>query len=412
MGECCGVAKSGRARGGRIGSGDVTLWVTFALRLETMTRRNLLLLLTLSPVALGGQTPIAAQDTITPIKAAAVPLPAEAATKAVTRFSFISYGDTRGRHDGLDQQAEHTLVMEAMLATIRKLSATADPIRFVLQSGDAVQNGAIAKQLSVSYVPIINRLTQDGGVPYFLSVGNHDVGSGQDLTDTRRVDGLRNYFAANALLIPRAGTPHRLAGYPAYGFGYGNTFFLAFDSDIPDDTVQFNWVKSQLDGLDRARYVHVAMFFHHPPFSSGPHGGAQLEKQAASLRARWMPLFRAHHVRLLLTGHEHLFEHWVERYVDASGPHRIDEIVSGGGGAPLYAYTGEPDLRDYVKANEALKVTMEHLARPSSDAGGNPFHFTIVHVDGDRISLEVVGVDWGRNFQPYHTNGVTMQDRP
>ena len=53
-------------------------------------------------------------------------------------------------------------------------------------------------------------------------------------------------------------------------------------------------------------------------------------------------MFRQYHVRLLLTGHEHLFEHWVERYVDASGPHRMDEIVSGGGGAPLYAYVGEP----------------------------------------------------------------------
>ena len=377
-----------------------------------MIRTNLLLLLALTPTALGCQTSTLSRDTIAPIKAPAVPLPAESATKGVTHFSFISYGDTRGRHDGVAEQAEHTLVMEAMLATIKRLATTADPIRFVLQSGDAVQNGAIAKQVSVSYVPIINRLTQEGGVPYFLSVGNHDVGSGQDLTDPRRVEGLKNYFAANALLIPRVGTPHRLAGYPTYGFGYGNTFFIAFDSDIPDDTLQFNWVKNQLEGLDRTRFVHVAMFFHHPPFSSGPHGGAQLEKQAASLRTRWMPLFRAHHVRLLLTGHEHLFEHWVERYVDASGPHRVDEIVSGGGGAPLYAYTGEPDLRDYVKANETLKVTMEHLAKPSSDAGGNPFHFTIVHVDGDRLSIEVVGVDWGRNFTPYHSSGAAMQDRP
>jgi len=212
-------------------------------------------------------------------------------------------------------------------------------------------------------------------------------------------------------LIPAAGSPHRLAGYPTYGFGYGNTFFIAFDSDIPDDTVQFRWVERELVGLDRKRFVNVAMFFHHPPFSSGPHGGAQLEKQAASLRTRWMPLFRAHHVRLLLTGHEHLYEHWAEHYTDATGPHRIDEIVSGGGGAPLYAYTGEPDLRDYIKANEPLKLSMEHLARPSADPGANPFHFVIVHVDGEKLSLEVIGVDWGRGFQPYHSNGVQMQDR-
>ena len=248
-------------------------------------------------------------------------------------------------------------------------------------------------------------------MPYFLSVGNHDVGGAYDLADPRRVAGLSNYFAANAKLIPPDGSARRLKGYPTYAFGYGNTFFIAFVSDIPDDQVQFNWVRAQLEGLDRRRYTNIALFFHHPPFSSGPHGGARIEKQAASLRAMWMPLFRAHHVRLLLTGHEHLFEHWVERYTDSSGPHRIDEIVSGGGGAPLYRYTGEPDLTDYVAANASLKVSLEHLARPSSEPGANPFHFVIVHVDGERISVDVAGVDWGRGFTPYRSSGTVMQDK-
>jgi hypothetical protein len=336
------------------------------------------------------------------------PLPSEAVSAGIKRFSFIAYGDTRGRHDGAELQAEHTLVIESMLRTIKAASTTADPVRFVLQSGDAVQDGSIARQLSVSYVPLINRLTQDGDVPYFLSVGNHDVGGG-DVTNPRRLAGLQNYFAANARLIPPEG-PRRLAGYPTYGFGFANWYFIAFDSDIPNDTVQFAWVKKQLEGLDRRRYPNVALFFHHPPFSSGPHGGARVEPNAASLRAKWMPLFRRHHVRLLLTGHEHLFEHWVERYVDETGPHRIDEIVSGGGGAPLYAYTGEPNLDDYIKANSAEKVSMTHLARPSSDPGANPFHYVVVHVNGDDISVEVIAADWGRGFQPYRSNTASLVD--
>ena len=338
------------------------------------------------------------------------PLPPEAASAGVTKFSFISYGDTRGRHDGFELQAEHTLVIESMLATIKRAATTPDPIRFVVQSGDAVQDGSIAKQLTVSYIPLINRLTQDGDVPYFLSVGNHDVGSAKDQTNPRRLLGLNNYFATNARLIPPEGSPRRLNGYPTFAFGYGNTFFVSFDSDIPEDSVQFDWVKAQLEHLDRRRYVHVAMFFHHPPFSSGPHGGASIEYQAATIRAKWMPLFRKHHVRLLLAGHEHLFEHWVERYRDATGQYRMDEIVSGGGGAPLYAYTGEPDLRDYVKAGAADGVAMQHLARPSSDAGANPFHYVVVHVDGETISVEVVAVDWGRGFAPYRSNTASLVD--
>lgn len=358
---------------------------------------------------LGAQA-IPASDSVAPLVPPRTPFPPEAATAAVTRFSFIMYGDTRGRHDGSQLQAEHQLVIESMLSTIKKAAATPDPIRFVVQSGDAIQDGSVAAQTTVSYAPLINRLMQEGDVPYFLAVGNHDVGNAVDLENPRRVAGLRNYFAANAKLIPPDGSPRRLAGYPSYAFGYGNTYFIAVDSDIPDDTTQIAWMRSQLAGLDRRRYANVAVFFHHPPFSSGPHGGATLERQAASIRSKWMPLFHQYHVRLLLTGHEHLYEHWVEHYSDASGAHRMDEIVSGGGGAPLYAYRGEPDVKPYLTENAAIKPSLDHLARPSSDPGANPFHYVIVHVDGDRFNIEVVGVDWGKGFAPYRSSTASLND--
>jgi hypothetical protein len=88
----------------------------------------------------------------------------------------------------------------------------------------------------------------------------------------------------------------------------------------------------------------------------------------------------------------------------------MDEIVSGGGGAPLYAYTGEPDLAPYIAANSSLGVAMQHLARPSSDAGGNPFHYVVVHVDGENISLEVIAADWGKGFAPYRSSSASLND--
>jgi hypothetical protein len=142
-------------------------------------------------------------------------------------------------------------------------------------------------------------------------------------------------------------------------------FVVAFDSNIADDSVQFRWVQRQLEGLDRQRYHHVVAFFHHPAFSSGPHGGPTIERQTATIRARYMPLFRKHNVDLLLTGHEHLFEHWVERYRGADGSRRrIDQIVSGGGGAPLYAYTGEPSSSS-THGGRPDSVRLEHLVRPA-----------------------------------------------
>ncbi len=124
-----------------------------------------------------------------------------------------------------------------------------------------------------------------------------------------------------------------------------------------------------------------------------------------------MPLFRKHGVKLLLAGHEHLFEHWVERYRDSTGRmQRIDQIVSGGGGAPLYPYQGEPDLRPYRATFAADSLRHQHLVRPGMEPGDQAYHYLVVHVDGARLWLEVIGVDWGRGFAPYRSTRATLAD--
>ena len=290
------------------------------------------------------------------------PLPAESASANVTRFSFVVYGDTRGRRDGTAEQYEHSLIVDSVLATVQRLGGGPAPVRFVLQTGDAVVNGRDARQWNRSFVDLINRITTEGGIPYFLAPGNHDVTSAAALDSPLRGEGLRNYLAAIGNLIPPDGAPRRLAGYPTYAFGYGNAFFIALDSNIATDDTQFEWVKSQLEGLDRGRYRHVIAFFHHPAFSSGPHGGARVELPTAAIRARYMPLFRRHRAAILFSGHEHLFEHWVERYEDSQGgKFRLDHLTTGGGGAPLYFFRGEPDAREYLKTNAADKVALEQI---------------------------------------------------
>jgi hypothetical protein len=339
------------------------------------------------------------------------PIPPEDESADVTRFSFVVYGDTRGRRDGQQLQYEHSLMMDSVQATITNLQKTPYPVRFVLQTGDAVVNGRDPRQWNSSFVALINRVTTEAGIPYFLAPGNHDVTAAESLTATNRLEGLRNYLSAMDRLIPPDGAARRLKGYPTYAFAYGNSFFLALDSNIASDATQLRWVRRQLEGLDRNRFRHVFAFFHHPPFSSGPHGGAIVEPPAAALRKSYMPLFRKHHVDAIFAGHEHLFEHWVERYQDAAGRKwRLDEIVTGGGGAPLYGFQGEPDTRDYIKSNAAEKVQLEHLARPLLEPGATPYHFVLVRVDGDHLQLEVIGIDWGRNFKPYRSNKAVLSD--
>lgn len=354
---------------------------------------------------------------VKPIDPPSSPLPAEGASARVTRFSFIAYGDTRSG-GGTPGDAEvvhpiHTRVMDRMLGKIREQASTPFPVRFVLQSGDAVLRGQSGAMWNVGFTPIIERLTRGANVPYFFSAGNHDVTT-QPAGDPERARGLHNTLTAISKLIPPEGSPRRLNGYPTYAFGYGNTFVIALDSNIASDVFQLAWVTDQLDRLDRTRYRHVVVFFHHAPFSSGPHGGAsadpvpgtgrkaadRVEPQSAAIRLLYMPLFRRHHVDMLIAGHDHLYDHWVERYDDQGGAHRMDQIVTGGGGAPIYTYVGEPDVRGYIAASPSENIRIEHLMKPGATPAENPNHFVLIQVDGDRLSLEVIGVG-AEPYTPY-----------
>jgi hypothetical protein len=379
------------------------------LRIGNNTAVFLVLLL---PAILFGQAPATPpQPPVRAIAPARNPLPAEEASADVNRFSFIVYGDTRGRRDGVELQYEHSLVVDGMLRAIKRQESTPHPVRFILQTGDAVVNGGDARQWNSSFVGLIDRLTTEGGVPYFLAPGNHDVTTAQDLQSPQRQQALGNYLLAMSQLIPPDNAQRRLAGYPTYAIGYGNTFILALDSNIPNDPTQFEWAKAQLESLNRTRYRHVIAMFHHPVFSSGPHGGARIEPPTAVLRERYMPLFRTHHVNVVLAGHDHLFEHWVERYSDSSGRHRMDLVVTGGGGAPLYGYQGEPDLTAYVRTSPDAKLQLEHLVKPDVEPGANPYHFLVVQVDGESLDIEVIGVDWGAGYRPYRSNRTGLSDR-
>src|SRR6185503_386540 len=115
-----------------------------------------------------------------------------------------------------------------------------------------------------------------------------------------------------------------------FSFSYGKYFFIVLDSNISADETQLKWVTTQLEGLDRNRFPNVIVSFHHPPITSGPHGGPTLvEPQTETIRRVYLPLFRKHHVRMTITGHDHLLDHWVERYSDDAGAHRMDHLVTG-----------------------------------------------------------------------------------
>lgn len=55
-------------------------------------------------------------------------------------------------------------------------------------------------------------------------------------------------------------------------------------------------------------------------------------------------------------------------------------------------------------------MRVQHLVRPGMERGDNPYHYVIVNVDGECMSLEVRSVDWGEGYAPYRSNRAVLGD--
>lgn len=128
-----------------------------------------------------------------------------------------------------------------------------------------------------------------------------------------------------------------------YTWSVGTTQFFMLDANEPGNAAQRSWLARTLKA-SRARVKIVV--FHQPAFTSGLHN------DSASAQRNWVPLFVRYHVSLVLTGHNHDYEHLKED--------GIDYVVSGGGGQTTYpCLRVEPGALRCVSAYHFLLVTID-----------------------------------------------------
>jgi len=123
-------------------------------------------------------------------------------------------------------------------------------------------------------------------------------------------------------------------------------FFVDSDPHEPDgitrDSLQARWLR---DGLARTKASHRWVFFHHPPYSSGPHGSTP--------ELQWP--FRAWGATAVFSGHDHDYE----RFALGGMPY----VVTGTGGMSLYRFR-EP------LAGSVVRVGQRHGALRLQVGGG------------------------------------------
>ena len=242
--------------------------------------------------------------------------------------TFTVYGDNRS------DDTAHAAVLRAVAQT---------HMDFLVNTGDLVENGGDAEMWQAFFDIEANLLRNH---PLFVAIGNHE------LYEDRAGAAFARYF----------GFPSEDGTRKPYGtvrWGSIRFFFMNAMHDWGGGEERA-WLERELARADgEAGLVWRIAVTHHPPWSSGPHGG-----NARLLDAHVPELLRAHNVDLLFGGHDHIYERG-----EAGG---MKYIISGGGGAQPYRIERKADTAAIAEST---------------------YHFVQVTADGDTIRVLAKRVD-------------------
>jgi len=309
---------------------------------------------------------------------------------------------------------------------------------FVMNCGDNVYESGTENEYQRYFFPVYNadvagvRLGAPllRSVPFYTVIANHDVQDkderGHETADFgRNPDALAFYTAMHLPLngpasptyaTPTMGPAERVAAFRAcagdrfprmanYSFDYGDAHFLCLDSNRyvdPNDAALQTWMAADLAATD-APWKFVV--FHHPPFNVGNEHYDVQHMRVLS------PLFEAHGVDVVLSGHEHNYQRprplrfapagpgksadvggknrrvpgtfTVDRRFDGvtlTRPDGVLYIVTGAGGKHLYdpGFTDNP-----ARWTHAEDGHVDYVVRMVTDRHS----LTVFDVDGARLAM-------------------------
>jgi hypothetical protein len=225
----------------------------------------------------------------------------------------------------------------------------------LLHTGDVAYQSGSLKELQDYFFGVYGGWLAGRSVA--PSMGNHDNATNEGAA----------YL--NSFVLPLnapAGVQERY-----YSFDFGPVHFVALDTerafiDSGLRAEQVSWLRADLAATTQPWKI---VFFHKPPYDSGPHHAPVL-----AVRQAFGPVFEEFGVQLVLSGHEHIYERTVP-WQGAGGPGAPVYVVTGGGGGPLHqigrsAFTAATRaVQHYVRA----VVTTNTLTLRAVDATGAVF---------------------------------------
>ncbi len=265
---------------------------------------------------------------------------------------------------------------------------------FALVAGDLVETGGEQRDWDEFWLHLGHWLPFASAIPLMTAPGNHEYYGGQNTTIGYGIEGSR---WANAKYLAYfeppdgPGPPSPRPGH-CYRFDYGPAAFISLDAcngypnggsqdtnwyllgegeggiapDFNPGSPQYQWIEAQLLSAQRdPRIRFTFVFFHHVPYSSGPHGIADQTQSGVPVRAL-TPLFLRCGVDAVFCGHDEILER--SRVIGdeilpdgRSRPHEIHFWDAGiaGDGLRGPSYTDSNPAQEFLAHRDAPEVWSE-----------------------------------------------------
>ncbi len=281
------------------------------------------------------------------------------------------------------------MVRDAIVAEARR-----SQIDFVLHLGDLIIDGRYPNHWEIFLRE--NRIESSllDSIPYLVMVGNHEHANDKTY-------GLPNYEAI--FNLPQF---YVVDSPDAAIFVLDSDVIIDQYQDIPDnkqDEMFAKWIVS--DDIENPAWLEQELkkrnktfnviCLHHPLFSFAKHhkdwykpeyGRNLLEK-----RRKFIELLQKHDVQLVLSSHDHLYQHNLLRYKKDGSEKEMHVIISGGGGVPLRKGPNDEIYQNYVKKyqEEGFDVTTINWKKI--------YHYCRVEITSDKIEMRVFQVESDKN---------------
>lgn len=256
------------------------------------------------------------------------------------KVTFIVFGDSG---TGSSEQKQLAALMEVYQPN------------FIIHTGDLAYPIGSFENIKSNVLQVYSKLL--GKSAFYPVLGNHDylTQKGKPFLDSFDLPGNERY----------------------YSFKIGEVLFVALDSNDPleaNPNQMIPWLEKLLS-KNEAKFKVV--YFHRPPYSSGAVHGSDKRVQE-----KLVPIFEKYQVDLVLSGHEHNYQHTCKILQGKCNEKGIVYIVTGGGGAPLYSLGKEQWFSKVQKST---------------------YHFILGKLEGCQINLKAIDIS-DKVFDSYNLN--------